>query len=217
MAESGEVQAELDTLIGGARETGPYRYLPGGEVEVEIEVTVQDVVKQLQTIQEHLVQQGWGWRRDEFRTTNFEQIIATYPARTVRATGNGVVPPQYRLGSPGAVTSNPGVAMPTWAMGAITAVGVGVPPEGVAGTEAKLMAIRAAEIDARRQLTEKIYGVHINAQTTVQNFVVQNDTVKADVETFLAGATISEPRYLDDGSVEVTASLDLEGLGRVIR
>lgn len=218
VAESDQVQTSLDTFIKGARQASPYRYLPGGEVEVDIEVTVQDVVKQLQTIQQHLVQQGWGWRRDEFRTINFEQIVAIYPARVVRATGNGVVPPEYRLGSPAeAVPSNLGVSAPTWAVGAITAVGVGVPPANATGSEAKLMAIRAAELDARRQLTEKIYGVHINAQTTVQDFVVQNDIVKADVETFLAGATISEPRYLDDGSVEVTASIDLEGLGRIIR
>lgn len=215
VAESDQVQTSLDTFVKGARQAGPYRYLPNGEVEVEIEVTVQDVVKQLQTVQQHLVQQGWGWRRDEFRTINFEQIVAVYPAKTVRATGNGVVPPQYRLGSTG--PSNPGVSSPSWAVGAITAVGTGVPPEGVVGTEAKLMAVRAAELDAKRLLTEKVYGVHIDAETTVRDFVVQNDTVKADVDTFLVGASVSEPRYLDDGSVEVIASIDLGGLGRIIR
>lgn len=217
VAESDVVQTSLDTFIKGARQPGPYRYLPNGEVEVEIEVTVQEVVKQLQTVQQHLVQRGWGWRRDEFRTINFEQIIATYPAKVVRATGNGVVPPEYRLGRGQSVPSNPGVSAPPWAIGTISAVGTGVPPEGVTGTEAKLMAVRAAELDARRQLTEKVLGVHIDAQTTVNDFVVQNDTVKADVDTFLAGATVSEPRYLDDGSVEVTASIDIEGLGRIIR
>lgn len=215
VAESDQVQTSLDTFVKGARQAGPYRYLPNGEVEVEIEVTVQDVVKQLQTVQQHLVQQGWGWRRDEFRTINFEQIVAVYPAKTVRATGNGVVPPQYRLGSTG--PSNPGVSSPSWTVGAITAVGTGVPPEGVVGTEAKLMAVRAAELDAKRLLTEKVYGVHIDAETTVRDFVVQNDTVKADVDTFLVGASVSEPRYLDDGSVEVIASIDLGGLGRIIR
>jgi hypothetical protein len=135
----------------------------------------------------------------------------------VRATGNGVVPSKYRLQQAPEPMMVPAPAAPSWAVGMVSAVGTGVPPEGVTGTEAKLMAERAAELDARRQLTEKIYGVHIDAQTTVRDFVVQNDMVKADVDTFMAGAVISEPRYLDDGSVEVTASIPLEELGRIIR
>lgn len=217
VAESDQVQTQLDTFVKGARQVGPYKYLPNGEVEVDIEATVQDVVKQLQTIQQRLVQQGWGWRREEFRTINFEQIVAVYPAKTVRATGNGVVPAKYRLQSGSVPVESMSMAQSAWAAGVISAVGVGVPPSNVTGTEAKLMAVRAAELDARRLLVEKIYGVHINAQTTVRDFIVQNDTVKADVETFLAGAAVSEPKYLDDGSVEVTASIDLEGLGRIIR
>jgi hypothetical protein len=217
VAESDQIQTSLDTFIKGAKQTGPYRYLPDGEAEVEIEVTVQEIVHELTTIQQHLVQQGWGWRRDEFRTMNFDQIVAAYPAKVVRATGNGVVPSKYRLQQAPEPMMVPAPAAPSWAVGMVSAVGTGVPPEGVTGTEAKLMAERAAELDARRQLTEKIYGVHIDAQTTVRDFVVQNDMVKADVDTFMAGAVISEPRYLDDGSVEVTASIPLEELGRIIR
>jgi hypothetical protein len=217
VAESDQIQTSLDTFIKGAKQTGPYRYLPDGEAEVEIEVTVQEIVHELTTIQQHLVQQGWGWRRDEFRTMNFDQIVAAYPAKVVRATGNGVVPSKYRLQQAPEPMMVPAPAAPSWAVGMVSAVGTGVPPEGVTGTEAKLMAERAAELDARRQLTEKISGVHIDAQTTVRDFVVQNDMVKADVDTFMAGAVISEPRYLDDGSVEVTASIPLEELGRIIR
>lgn len=220
VAESDYVQTSLDTFIKGAHIVGGYRYLPDGEVEVTVEVTVQQVVKQLRTIQEHLVQRGWGWRRDIFRTINFEEIVAYLPAKVVQATGNGVVPLKYRTGGQleeAVPISNPGVAMPSWATEVVSAIGTGVPPSGVTGTEAKLMATRAAEVDARRQLAEKVYGVHINATTTVLDYVVQNDVVKADVETFLAGASISEPRYLDDGSVEVTASLPLEDLAEIIQ
>jgi len=216
IAESDQIQTQLDTFIKGAKQVGPYRYLPDGEAEVDIEVTVQEVVHELTTIQQHLVQQGWGWRRDEFRTMNFDQIVAAFPAKVVRATGNGVVPSKYRLQQAPPEAMMPAPA-PSWATGIVTAIGTGVPPQGVTGTEAKLMATRAAELDARRQLTEKVYGVHIDAKTTVRDFVVQNDMVKADVDTFLSGSTIGEPRYLDDGSVEVTASISLEDLGRIIR
>lgn len=218
VAESDYVQTSLDTFIKGVR-PGPYRYLPDGEVEVDVEVTVREIIKQLKTIHQHLVQRGWGWRRDIFRTINFEEIVAVMPAKIVRSTGNGVVPLKYRL-APGIVTepiSNPGVSMPAWAAQVVSAVGTGVPPEGMAGTEAKLMAVRAAELDAKRNLVEKVYGVHINATTTVRDYVVQNDVVRADVDTFLAGASVGEPRYIEDGSVEVAVSIPLEALARIIR
>jgi len=215
VAESDTIQTQLDTFIKGAKQVGPYRYLPGGEAEVDVEVTVVDVVHQLQTIQQHMVQQGWGWRRDEFRTINFDQIIATYPAKVVRATGNGVVPNKYRLQAAPMMAPEPAMA-PSWAIGAVSATGTGIAPEGVTGSEAKLMAVRAAEMDARRLLVEKVYGVRIDAQTTVKDFAVQNDQVRAKVDTFMAGAQISEPTYMDDGSVQVTASISLEELGRII-
>lgn len=215
VAESDYVQTSLDTFVKGARIVGPYRYLPGGEVEVDIEVTVQQVVRQLNTVRQHLVQKGWGWRRDIFRTVNFNNIVTVYPKKVVRATGNGIVPPKYRNAAmPGTAAA---VSMPPWAAGVVSAVGTGVPPEGVTGTEAKLMAVRAAELDAKRQLAEKVYGVHIDARTTVRDFVVQHDMVRADVDTYMAGAIVGEPRYLSDGSVEVTVDLPLDGLVNVIR
>ena len=215
VAESDYVQSSLDTFIKGARIVGPYRYLPGGEAEVDVEVTVQQVVRQLQTVRQHLVQRGWRWRRDIFRTIKFDDIVTVYPKKIVRATGNGVVPPKYRHGAmPGtAAVSN----VPAWAAGVVSAAGTGVPPEGVTGTEAKLMAVRAAELDAKRQLAEKIYGVRIDAQTTVRDFVVQHDLVRANVDTYIAGAMVGEPRYLSDGSVEVTVDLPLDGLADIIR
>lgn len=215
VAESDYVQTALDTFIKGARQVGPYRYLPYGEVEVAVEVTVREVVKELKTIRKHLVQRGWGWRRDIWQDIKFEQIVAVYPNKIVQATGNGVVPKKYRL-APANTAYNPAVA-PTWTNASVSAVGTGVPPDGVTGTEGKLMAVRAAELDARRQLLEKVYGVHIDAQTTVKDYVTQNDQVKAEVESFLAGAQVSEPKYLSDGSVEVTASLPLEGMDNVIK
>lgn len=220
VAESDYVQTSLDTFIKGARIVGGYRYLPDGEVEVTVEVTVRQIIKELKTIHQHLVQRGWRWRRDIFKTVNFEQIVAVMPAKIVQSTGNGVVPLKYRLSQPAPQAvpiSNPGVSMPAWASQLVTAKGTGIPPDGKTGTEAQLMAVRAAELDARRQLAEKVYGVHINATTTVHDYVVQNDVVRADVDTFMAGAIVGEPRYLEDGSVEVTVSLPLEELARIIR
>jgi hypothetical protein len=79
------------------------------------------------------------------------------------------------------------------------------------------MAERAAKLDALRNLAEKVYGVRIDSTTTVQNFVTQNDQVRADVEVFLKGAEVTETRYKPDGSVEVDVTLDLRGLWGVLK
>ena len=218
VAESDFVQTSLDTFIKGVRQSGAYRYLPDGEVEVDVDVTIQEVVKELKTIHQHLVQRGWRWRRDIFRTIKFEEIVAVYPKQIVRSTGNGVVPDKYRTGIMGDdVSYDTPAQMPSWAAETVSAVGSGVAPDGVAGTEGRLMAVRAAELDARRQLVEKVYGVYINSETTVNDYVVQNDQVKAQVEQFLVAAAVSDPRYLEDGSVEVTAEIPLEALADIIR
>jgi hypothetical protein len=107
--------------------------------------------------------------------------------------------------------------MPAWATGAVSAKGSGVPKEGETGTAAKLNAERAAELDARRNLLERVNGVQIDAQTTVKDFVTQNDQVRARVFSVLQGADMSDPKYLEDGSVEVIASVPLEKIYRVMQ
>jgi len=216
VAESDYVQTALNTFIKGTRIVGGYRYLPDGEVEVTIEVAVRRLVKELTSIQQHLVQRGWNWRSDTFKTVNFEQIITVMPLKVIQSTGNGVVPLRYRR--EGAVKFTPvSASVPLWADKTVSAVGRGVAPEGKIGADAKIMAVRAAELDARRHLLEKVYGVHINANTTVRDYVARNDIVRSDVDVFITGSTVSEPRYLNDGSVEVTASIPLKDLAKIVR
>ena len=86
------------------------------------------------------------------------------------------------------------------------------PPDSVNPAQARLMALRAAKIDALRNLLEQTYSVSIVSDSAVQDFVLKNDTIKAKVDGFIKGAWVSEERLLADGSYEVEMEIGL-GIG----
>ncbi|MDP3980255.1 MAG: LPP20 family lipoprotein [Chlamydiota bacterium] len=221
VAESDEISTRLDTFIKGVKQLGPYRYMPDGIVECDVQVAIQTVVKELTTIRDWQVTHypGHRWHHAHLRTTRFEEILNFSPKKHIRATGEGVPPEKYtRPSGPEPVAYAPAApSSPSWATQVVRATGTGIPPEGAVGAEAQLMAARAAELDAKRNLTEMVYGVNIDSRTTVRDFAVQNDTINADVRTFLAGAVVGEPRFLPDGSAEVDVELALDGLYNRLR
>jgi hypothetical protein len=211
-----QIQTNLNTFINGVKEAGPYRYLPDGICEVDVEVTIQDVVKELNTIRQHYYA-GFP-PHSVFRETTFESILGWGPPKVIKATGNAAIPAKgYLKGRSAGQTSDAGQAMPSWASETVKAKGTGVPKEGETGTAARLNAERAAETVARRNLVEKVYGVHIDATTTVLDYMTVNDKVKAEVSRFLAGAQmVGKPTVMPDGSIEVEMELPLSGLWQIV-
>jgi len=207
VAESDQINTDLDTFIKGIKPAGPYKYLPDGTCEVDVEVTVQMVVTQLNAIREKIHY----WQNVRWKSVEFEKITDLYPEQVIRATGASVPPEKYKV-SQASVTSQ----APEWVSQSMVATGVGVPPEGATGTEAKLMAERAATVDALRNLAEKVYGVYIDSQTTVRDFVTQNDVIRAEVQTYMQGADVIDTRVKADGSVEVDVALPLENIWLVV-
>ena len=99
-----------------------------------------------------------------------------------------------------------------WTQGVVTAKGSGAPPPGAKViSQARLMAERAAKADALRNLLETVKGVRVDADTTIDNFITQKDVVMIRVSGIVKGATQVDKRYLSDGSVEVTVSVNLTG------
>lgn len=72
----------------------------------------------------------------------------------------------------------------------------------------RLLAIRAAKLDAYRSLTEQVYGVRLDANATVADMVVQNDTFRVRVEGVIFGATLVSIMPTGDDTYETTLSLD---------
>ena len=99
-----------------------------------------------------------------------------------------------------------------WSKGVVEAVGIGAPPEKYYGKpQARPMALRAAKLDAMRNLLEATKGVQIDAKTTVSNFMVESDVITGEVQGMIQNARTTKQEYLSDGTVEITMQMSLNG------
>ncbi|KPJ78809.1 MAG: hypothetical protein AMJ54_01615 [Deltaproteobacteria bacterium SG8_13] len=75
--------------------------------------------------------------------------------------------------------------------------------------QAKSMAFRAAKGDAMRNLVEEIKGTHVAADTTIEQMMTQNDSIRMQLNTTLQGARVVSREQLPDGSVRVEMEVEL--------
>jgi hypothetical protein len=99
-----------------------------------------------------------------------------------------------------------------WSKGIAQATGIGAPPEKLYGKpSARPMALRAAKLDAYRNILEVVRGVRINSTTVVRDYAVESDVIMSKVEGMVQGAEVVKKEYLSDGTVEITLQMDLRG------
>lgn len=93
----------------------------------------------------------------------------------------------------------------------LRAIGFGAPGNYMQYTPAqqKLMAMRAAQIDAYRNLAEQVQGFRITGNTTVSAFTVQNDTIRSYVDSYLRGARVVSTTSIADGNFQVEVEIDV--------
>ncbi|MFB3894752.1 MAG: LPP20 family lipoprotein [bacterium] len=82
--------------------------------------------------------------------------------------------------------------------------------------QAKLMAKRAAQADAYRNLSEQIMGFRLTSKTLVKDFVTQNDTIRTRLDTFIKGMEVTDVRYQPDGVCEVTIVMKQAELEKIL-
>lgn len=83
--------------------------------------------------------------------------------------------------------------------------------------ERRLLAIKAARLEALRDLTEQIHGIRISADSLLRDAVLRNDTLAAHVEGTLRGArTVAIDPRGEDGYA-VTLELDADTVAYVLR
>ena len=106
-----------------------------------------------------------------------------------------------------ATPTRPAVATPT----KLTAVGYGNPGTYAQYTpgQQKLMAMRAAQVDAYRSLAEQVYGFRITGSTTVSAFATQSDSIRSYVDALIRGARVISMASIADGNFEATVELEL--------
>lgn len=108
-------------------------------------------------------------------------------------------------------TQQIGKGMVDWTTGVVRVTGGGAPPEKGGMAQKRLMARRAAQADAYRQLAEVLNGVHVDSETSVKDFVTQSDTIRTSVSALVKGAMAVATRNMSDGSVEVDVETKMYG------
>lgn len=105
-----------------------------------------------------------------------------------------------------------------WEKGAeadVEAWGVGLPPVNMPAERGAALALRAATVDAYRQLAEIIKGVQVDSETTMRDLSVESDVVTAKVEALVQGARVVEKVVNKDGSYNVKVAVPLYGVKSV--
>ncbi|MEO0677258.1 MAG: LPP20 family lipoprotein [Pseudomonadota bacterium] len=88
---------------------------------------------------------------------------------------------------------------------------------GTSMNEKRLLAIRAARLDALRDLTEQVHGIRLTAETSVRDTIVQNDRLLALVSGEIRGARTERITPKSQDSYEVVLTLDPDVVAYITR
>lgn len=192
VTESDRIATAFDTFLKGVRFSEP-RYFDDGSCEIDAEVTIEQVVTTLKKIHSE-VYEGGKWKKEYF-----DDITKQTERKIIAVTGSGAIRPNSVIPDP---ANEPIVRRPREMN--LPEIYKRFPPNE------RLKAKRAAELDAYRLLHERIFGLAIRGNTTVRNFVTENDKIQTAFEGQLKGIRTMNIRYAPDGVVEVEMQITIE-------
>jgi hypothetical protein len=99
-----------------------------------------------------------------------------------------------------------------WNKLVVRAIGIGAGNPEAPESARRAMALRAARLDAYRNVLEIVKGVTLTGETTIKNFMTENDVIRSKVEGLVQGAQFGEPRYKGDGSLELECTVPMTGV-----
>lgn len=102
-------------------------------------------------------------------------------------------------------TQNGQSACIDWDRRVVIAKGIGAPSSKATNPATKrASAIRAARLDASRNLLEMLQGINLSGSTTMRDAMIESDLVRSEVRGKVNGLrSLGNPRYFADGTVEV--------------
>jgi len=98
-----------------------------------------------------------------------------------------------------------------WSNQMIRATGIGSPNPNMPETAQRAGAIDAAKKAALRNLLETVKGMTLDSETTVRNFMVENDVINTRVSGIVRNFTVVDTKYMSTGDIEVTIEMPLSG------
>ncbi len=201
VTESDEIRTAVDTFIKGVR-LGQPRYYDDGICEIDAEISVEKLVTTLKALH------ATHYKGNSVTTVDIENVKKTIKTEVFRVTGAGAprpeLPPELPEGIEEVLTPLPAEYLPRPSVPAIWKT---IPPQ------ARLMAVRAARLDAMRKLMEQIQGLRLTSDTLVRDFVTESDEIRASggARNFGIGASEVSKYYHDDELiVEITMEIPVE-------
>jgi hypothetical protein len=214
VAEDDRINAAMVGFLRGAREVGTRYHENELIVEVEMEVTLQELVANLQKWHKEY------YRGDRIRRQDFEKLTVTVEEKNVREVGMGVPKEEYLKDLTGAGAAAVGfVGQANQWPGSLQIKGqAALDDTNANAAQAKLMAFRGAELDARRKLAEQVNGLVIASETSVADFVAMDDQIKTAVMTYQQGVrrVPGSERLLEDGTAEVLIEIETAPLWNIV-
>lgn len=198
VAESDTINAVARGTLIGASEERIYYHNDEPIVEVTMSVPLESVVSTIKELQARTIQ------GDRVKGLDVTQVKKQIKTTRFEATGMGIPPEKHLRAVERKVAQ---ISYPDWATAPISMTGMGVPPDDKAGTaQGKLLAARAAELDAKRRLAEHVHGLMINSSTSVQDFVTQHDEISTYMEAMLVNSSVIKTEF-DGETARVTVSI----------
>ena len=199
VTESDEIRTAVDEIVKGIR-LGPPRYYDDGVCEVDAEVDVAKLVTRIKEVHKT------HYHGNKVTITDIENIKQFVKTNVIRVTGSGAprpeLPPDLPEGVSEIITPLPPTYVPVRSVPAIWKT---VGPQG------RLMAERAAEVDAMRKLLEQIKGVRLTSDTLVRDFITESDEIRAQARGIVIGASVAGKYLYDDELIaEVTMEVPVE-------
>ncbi|MBN1555489.1 MAG: LPP20 family lipoprotein [Phycisphaerae bacterium] len=190
VTESDSIRTSMDSWLRGMKEVGQPRF-DGEEAIVEMQVTLKTVIRKLkQFYSAH-------YKGDKVKINSFEKMTELNKYDIITEEGHGVVPEDLKEEPLLAKGSSSGAIPPIW--------------QKYCTARGRLMAVEAARADALRKLAQRISGVRVTAETTVQDYVTQSDDINLRMDTFVRGAKELGIRYhRDELIVEVEMQIVLK-------
>lgn len=97
-----------------------------------------------------------------------------------------------------------------WTKGTVFASGYGVAGENIPNRKKRLMARRAAQVDAYRNLAEILSGVRVSSETTIKDLEAHSDVIKTKLDAVIKGALIIKDIYQNEVA-QVVIEVKMDG------
>jgi hypothetical protein len=82
--------------------------------------------------------------------------------------------------------------------------------ERITPAQRKLLAMRAARLDAYRAMAEQVYGLRIEGGSTVAALALKDDSFKVYIDAFIRGARVTNVAQREDGTYETSVEMDFD-------